>query len=120
MYNYNPKNSKDFFHNANVITQYFNINEDKYYDFYHNTALIYVAQIDKESVNNFADYIKNNSIKTVLSDAVKYIQNKEKKKSSRRLEDDTGREITAMLLFQSRLLISPPFTRFVSHDQITY
>jgi len=55
MYNYNPKNSKDFLHNANVITQYVDINDDEYYDYYHNTALIYVAQIDKESVNNFAD-----------------------------------------------------------------
>ncbi len=87
MYNYNPKNSKDFFHNANVITQYFNINDDKYYDFYHNTALIYVAQIDKESVNNFADYIKNNSIKTVHSDAVKYIQNKEKQNEQQQYDN---------------------------------
>ena len=78
LYNYNPKNSKDFYRNANIITQYFNINDDEYYDYYHNTALIYVVQIDKESANNFADYIKNNPIKTVYSDAVKYIQNKEK------------------------------------------
>jgi hypothetical protein len=77
-YNYNPKNSKDFLHNANVITQYVDINDDEYYDYYHNTALIYVAQIDKDGINNFADYIKNNPIKTVHSDAVKYIQNKEK------------------------------------------
>jgi peptidase E len=77
-YNYKPKNSKDFLHNANIITQYADINDDEYYNYYHNTALIYVVQIDKESVNNFADYIKNNPIKTVYSDAVKYIQNKEK------------------------------------------
>jgi hypothetical protein len=77
-YNYNPKNSKDFYRNANVITQYVDINDDKYYDYYHNTALIYVVQIDKDGINNFADYVKNNPIKTVYSDAVKYIQNKEK------------------------------------------
>jgi hypothetical protein len=78
MYNYSPKIGKDFYHNANVITQYVDINDDEYYGYYHNTALIYAAQIDKESVNNFADYIKNNPIKTDYSDAVKYIQNKEK------------------------------------------
>ena len=77
-YNYNPKNSKDFYRNANVITQYFDINDDKYYDYYHNTALIYVVQIDKDGINNFSDYIKNNPNKMLYSNAVKYIQNKEK------------------------------------------
>jgi len=79
-YNYNPKNSADFLHNANIITQYFNINDDEYFDYYHNIALIYVVQIDKDGIKDFADYIKNNPTKMLYSDAIKYIQNKEKQK----------------------------------------
>ncbi len=77
-YNYNPKNSKDFYHNANVITQYVDINDNEYFNYYHNTALIYVVQIDKESINNFSDYIQNNPTKILYSNAIKYIQNKER------------------------------------------
>jgi len=83
LYNYESKISKDFYHNANVIAQYVDINDNEYFNYYHNTALIYVVQIDKDGIKDFADYIKNNPTKMLYSDAIKYIQNKEKQNEQR-------------------------------------
>lgn len=77
-YNYNPTNHKHFLSNANIITQYMDINDDNYYDYYHNTALLHAVQIHQNQAVNFEDYLKNNFVKISQEEAIKYIMNKEK------------------------------------------
>ena len=77
-YNYNPINHKQFLSNANIITQYMDINDNNYYDYYHNTALLYAVQMHQNQINNFEDYIKNNFVKISQEEAIKYIMDQEK------------------------------------------
>jgi len=56
-YNYSPKTHKDFLSNANIITQYLDINDDNYYDYYHNTALLYAVQIHQDKAVGYENYL---------------------------------------------------------------
>jgi hypothetical protein len=75
-YNYDPRNMKDFFHNANIITQYKQCSDDDYQDYYHNTALLLAVQIDINQINDFEVYVDNNKTTISVDDAIKYIHNK--------------------------------------------
>ena len=75
-YNYNPQNEKDFFHNANIITQYNNIDDDNYHNYYHNTALLLAVQIDQNQINDFENYVDNKKVIISVEEAIKYIHNK--------------------------------------------
>ena len=75
-YNYNPSCEKDFLHNANVITQYNDINDDDYYDYYHSIALLLAVQIDQNQVKDFENYIYYSEINISYEEAIKYIHNK--------------------------------------------
>lgn len=76
MYNYNPQNENEFYSNANIITQYNDIDDDNYYDYYHNNALLLAVEIDQNQVKSFEDYVKNNVAKISTDDATIYIHNK--------------------------------------------
>ncbi len=78
-YNYNPTNHKQFLSNANIITQYLDINDDDYENYLHNTALLYAVQIHKEDiVDDFEDYVKNYPIAISYEEATRYIMDNEK------------------------------------------
>lgn len=79
-YNYNPKSEKDFFHNANVITQFNEIDDNKYYDYYHNTALLLAVEVDIYELKDFESYVINDKVFITKDKAIKYIQNKIKGK----------------------------------------
>ena len=75
-YNYNPSSEKDFCYNANLITQYNNICDNDFYDYYHGIALLLAVQIDMDQSKNFQDYIQNNSVKITHNDLMLHIHNK--------------------------------------------
>lgn len=76
MYNYNPKNLNEFYNNANIITQYNDIDDDNYHDYYHEIALLLAVQIDQNQVKDFEYYVKNNAVNISNEKAIKYIHNK--------------------------------------------
>lgn len=76
MYNYNPRNLEEFHGNANVITQYNDINDYDYYDYYHSVALLLAVQIDQNQVKDFEDYIYYSTINISYQEAIEYIHNK--------------------------------------------
>lgn len=78
MYNYSPKTEKDFCYNANIITQYNNIDDRNYYGYYQNIALLLAIQIDMDQSKDFEDYIKANKVRITHQDAVVYMYNKSK------------------------------------------
>ena len=76
-YNYNPTNEKEFFHNANIITQYNDIDDDNYHNYYHEIALLLAVQIDQNQVkDDFESYVNNNIVNITNQEAIKYIHNK--------------------------------------------
>ena len=77
-YNYNPKSEKDFCYNANVIAHYNNIDDDNYYDYYQNTALLLAVQIDMAQSKDFETYIKKNIVKISHDELMLYLHNKTK------------------------------------------
>ncbi len=79
MYNYTPQSEKDFFSNANVITQYNDIDDNKFYDYYHNIALLLAVEIDQNNITDFESYVIKYPIIT-NEEAIKYIHNKIKGK----------------------------------------
>ena len=80
MYNYTPQTEKDFYSNANIITQYNEIADNKFYDYYHNIALLLAVEIDQNNITDFQSYIiKDNPIIT-NEEAIQYIHNKIKGK----------------------------------------
>lgn len=74
-YNYNPQSEKDFYYNANFITQHNNIDDDNYCDYYQNTALLLAVEIDKKNIKDFKNYIKN-KVTMTSEEAWSYIHNK--------------------------------------------
>jgi hypothetical protein len=74
-YNYNPITHKHFLSNANIITQYVDINDN---DYLHNTALLYAVQIHREDIVDFEDYVKNYPIEISYEYAARYIMDNEK------------------------------------------
>jgi len=79
-YNYTPQSEKDFFSNANIITQYNDIDDNKFYDYYHNTALLFAVQIDQNQVKDFEQYINSKLVTITSEEAIQYIHNKIKGK----------------------------------------
>lgn len=75
-YNYNPQNEKDFWNNANIITQYNDIEDDEYFKYYHQTALLLAAQIDMKNIKDFESYVINRPITISNEEAWKHIHNK--------------------------------------------
>lgn len=75
-YNYNPQNEKEFLHNANVITQYNDINDYDYYDYYHSIALLLAVEIDIYEIKDFESYVINDKVFISNEKAIKYIHNK--------------------------------------------
>lgn len=76
MYNYTPKSEKDFLSNANIITQYNNIDDNKFYDYYHNIALLLAVEIDIYELKDFESYVINDKVFITKDKAIKYIKNK--------------------------------------------
>lgn len=83
MYNYNPQNENEFYSNANIITQYNDIDDDNYYDYYHNSALLYAVQIHQNQINSFENYVKNNPITIDYEYAIRYVMDNEKANKER-------------------------------------
>jgi hypothetical protein len=77
-YNYNPTNHKHFLSNANIITQYVDINDNDYENYLHNTALLYAVQIHQDDIVDFEDYVKNYPITISYEYAARYIMDNEK------------------------------------------
>lgn len=75
-YNYNPKNLNEFYSNANIITQYNNIDDDDYHNYYHNTALLLAVEIDIYEIKDFESYVINDKVFISNEKAIKYIHNK--------------------------------------------
>ena len=74
-YNYSPKSEIDFLSNANIITQYNDINDNKYYDYYHNIALLLAVEIDQNNIKDFESYVIKYPIIT-SEEAIQYIHKK--------------------------------------------
>ena len=77
-YNYNPITHKHFLSNANIITQYIDINDDDYENYLHYTALLYSVQIHQENIVDFEDYVKNYPIEISYEYAARYIMENER------------------------------------------
>ena len=82
-YNYSPKDHKHFLSNANIITQYIDVNDDEYFNYYHNTALSYTVQIHQNNINSFENYVKNNPITIDYEYAIRYVMDNEKANKER-------------------------------------
>lgn len=75
-YNYNPQSEKDFLSNANIITQYNDIDDDNYYNYYHSVALLLAVEIDIYEIKDFESYVINDKVFITKDKAIKYIHNK--------------------------------------------
>lgn len=75
-YNYTPQSEKDFFSNANIITQYNDIADNKFYHYYHNIALLLAVEIDIYELKDFESYVINDKVFITKDKAIKYIKNK--------------------------------------------
>jgi hypothetical protein len=77
-YNYNPITHKHFLSNANIITQFIDINDDDYENYLYYTALLYAVQIHREDIVDFEDYVKNYPIEISYEYATRYIMENER------------------------------------------
>lgn len=82
-YNYSPRDHKHFMSNANIITQYIDVNDDEYLNYYHNSALLYAVQIHQNQINSFENYVKNNPITIDYEYAIRYVIDNEKANKER-------------------------------------